>query len=335
MNTESLIDAFEKRQSMKKAESTAETYARTAEKWAEWLTNPGEKEYDDNRQDRPSKGVFDATTGDLRIFLRSQLQSGLSGGTVRNRRWAISAFYNELDEMADEGYSIPDFENPSGDLDLSDWQDIKNIGRKKEELKEDITYLSPEKVATLAENAPSPTLRNELMIRLLYQTGLRRGELADIQLGDIDREGREIRIHAEKTHLNRRVYYQPTLTTHIDRWIDVERKALATAGSKYLFPTYKTEKISPKQVNRTVRKAADNAGLQEEVYANAEGKVQVKITAHVLRHSFAMNCLKNGMDSKFIQELMGHAKIETTEQYLRAMDDDVRNAYRTRGPPTA
>ena len=213
MNTESLIDTFESRQSMKKAESTAETYARTAEKWAEWLANPGEKEYDDNRQDRPSKDVFQATTGDLRIFLRTQLQSGLSGGTVRNRRWAISAFYNELDEMADEDYSIPDFENPSDDLDLSDWQDLKNIGRKKEELKEDITYLSPEQVAALAENAPSPTWRNELIIRMLYQTGLRRGELADIQLSDIDRDQREISIHAEKTHLNRRVYYQPTFAS--------------------------------------------------------------------------------------------------------------------------
>ena len=237
--------------------------------------------------------------------------------------------------MADEGFSIPDFENPSKDLDLSDWQDLKNIGKKKKKMKEDVPSLTPEQIGMLAENAPSPTLRNELIIRMLYQTGLRRGEIVDVRLSDIDRDKREISIHAEKTHLNRKVYYQASLDVYLNRWINVERKSLATAGSEYLFPTYKTEQISPKQINRIVRKAADNAGLQEDVYDNAEGKTQVKITAHVLRHSFAMNCLRNDMDSRYIQELMGHAKIETTEQYLQAMPADVRDAYRTRGPPTA
>lgn len=335
MNPEALIEAFEDRQATKKAKSTARTYARTAEKWSEWLANPGKRDYDENTRGRSPKTVFEATTGDLRVFLRYQLQSGLSGGTVRNRRWAISAFYQELDEMAGEGYPIPEFEDPTTGLDLSDWQDLKNLGRKKNELKQEMYYLSPEEVSKLAENASSPTLRNELIIRLLYQTGLRRGEVTEIRLSDIDTDLREINIHAEKTHLNRVVFYKPSLDVLMNRWINVDRNSLVTASSEFLFPTYKTEQISPEQINRTVRKAAENAGLQEEVYANAEGNVQVKITAHVLRHSFAMNCLKTGMDSKFIQELMGHAKIETTERYLQTMSDDVRDAYRKRGPPTA
>jgi len=330
MDTDSLLESFRSRQETKKAESTADTYYRTSKKWAEWLANPGAKDYDQNNRDRPSKELWEATTADIRVFLRYQLESGLTGGTVRNRRWAITTLYQELDEMVEEGYGIPSFENPAEDLDISDWQDLKNIGKKKKELKE-VYYLEPKDVKKLSENAPSPKLRNELIIRLLYQTGLRRGELAETRLKDVDTDERAINVHAAKTHLNRTVYYQPTLDTLLKRWMNVERKSLVTAGSEYLFPTYKTDQITGKQISRTVRKAADAAGLQSHVYTNAAGHKQMKVTAHVLRHSFAVQSLKNGMDTRTLQKLMGHAKIETTERYLRLAKTDVRDSARKYG----
>lgn len=333
MDTDAVIAEFQDRQLAKKAESTASSYTHTVKKWTEWLENPGKKEYDVNRRERDAKTIYDATTGDLRIFLRQQLQSGMAGGTVRNRRWAIASFYQELEEIAGEGYDIPDFENPAEDLDTSDWQPLSGESKKAEELKE-VYYLEPEEIDQLAENAPNPKLRNELIIRLLYQTGLRRGELAETRLKDVDTDERAIRVHASKTHLNRTVYYQPSLNTLMNRWVNVERKALATAGSEYLFPTYKTEQMSPAQVNRTVRKAADNAGIQEHVYTNAGGKEQMKVTAHVLRHSFAVGSLKRGMDTRTLQKLLGHAKIETTERYLRLAKSDLREAARIHGART-
>ena len=333
MDTDAVIAEFRERQLTKKAESTASSYTNIVERWRDWLASPGEEEYDVNRRDRDSKTIYDATTGDLRIYLRQQLQSGIAGGTVRNRRWTITAFYQELEEIAGEGYDIPDFENPGEDLDTSDWQSLSGESKKAEKLKE-VYYLEPPEVDLLAKNATDPKLRNELIIRLLYQTGLRRGELAETRLKDIDTDERAIRVHATKTHLNRTVYYQPSLDTLMNRWINVERKSLATAGSEYLFPTFKTEQIAPKQINRVVRKAADSAGLQEQVYTNAEGKEQMKVTAHVLRHSFAVQSLKNGMDTRTLQKLLGHAKIETTERYLRLAKSDVRDAARKYGAGT-
>jgi integrase/recombinase XerD len=334
MDTEAIIAEFRNRQSVKKAESTAYDYARVARHWAEWLSNPGTKDYDTNNRDRDSKQVWEATTGDLQVFLRQQLQSEISGGTVRNRRWALSSFYQELEEIANEGYDLPDFENPAEDLDTSDWQPLNGESKKAEKLKEEIYYLEPKQIDLLAENAPNPKLRNELLIRLLYQTGLRRGEMAETRLEDIDTDERAINVHAKKTHLNRTVYYQPSLDTLLSRWINVERKALATAGSEYLFPTYKTERISPEQISRTVKKAADAAGLQSHVYTNAAGHEQMKVTAHTLRHSFAVQSVKNDMNTRFLQKLMGHAKIETTERYLRVADSDIRDAARKYGAGT-
>jgi integrase/recombinase XerD len=331
VDTDSLVADFRSRQKTKKAESTANSYAHVVSEWAEYLEEPGEKDYDPNNRDRSAKELWEATTADLRVFLRYQLDhGGLAGGTVRNRRWAIATFYQELSELAEERDSVPDFENPAEGLDLSDWQALKNTSKKEKKLKE-VYYLEPEEVELLAENAPDPKLRNELIIRLLYQTGLRRGEMAETRLKDIDREERAINVHASKTHLNRTVYYQPSLDTLMNRWINVERKALATAGSEYLFPTFKTEQIAPKQLSRTVKKAAKSAGLQSHVYTNAAGQEQMKVTAHVLRHSFAVQSLKNGMDTRTLQKLMGHAKIETTERYLRLAKSDVREAARKYG----
>jgi len=61
----------------------------------------------------------------------------------------------------------------------------------------------------------------------------------------------------------------------------------------------------------------------------------MRITAHVLRHSFAVNCVREDMDTRRLQVLMGHAKIETTERYLQMANKDIRDAYRHHGPPPA
>lgn len=333
MDSEELVKVFRNRQATKKAENTAYQYGRVAGIWVDWLENPGEKDFDTNRRNRSSKAAHEATTPDIRIFLRQQLDSGLSGGTVEKRRWAISTFYGELGEMAEEGYSVPEFEDPTAGLDVSDWQDFNTGGRKEEELKE-VYYLEPEEIDELAENATSPTLRNELIIRLLYQTGLRRQELAETRVGDVTTDKRAINVHANKTHRNRTVYYTPSLNTILKRWLNVERGALSTAGSEYLFPTRESEQISPKTINRIVRKAAEAAGLQAHVYDNAAGDSQMKVTAHVLRHSCAVQCLKNRMDTRTLQKLMGHAKIDTTEQYLRLSESDVRDSARKYGAGT-
>ncbi|EMA22156.1 tyrosine-type recombinase/integrase [Haloarcula argentinensis] len=331
MNTDTLLSEFRSRQETKKADSSARTYAHTAKVWAKWLAEPGEKDFDHNSRGRPSKDLWEATTGDLQVFLRQQLQSGLTGGTVQSRRWHISILYDELREMRQEGgYGIPDFENPAEDLDVSDWQTLNVKPRKQQESKE-LDYLEPKEVKNLYENASTPTLRNELIIRLLYQTGLRRGELTETRLEDVDTDERAIKVHAEKTHLNRTVFYQSSLDTLMTRWVNVERKSLSTAGSEYLFPTYKTEQISPKQIGRVVRNAAESAGLQSVLYTDASGQEQVKITAHILRHSFAVQSIKNGMDTRRLQMLMGHANIDTTERYLKFANEDLKDAVRKHG----
>lgn len=334
METDRLLDEFESRQRFRKAESTADRYTRQAKEWTDWLENPGSKEYDD-RPASDVKRLWEATEPDIKQFLRQHSRiRGLSGSSIRNRRYTLSTFYSYLTDKAKEG-DIPSFENPMDDPDFSDWKVILNEDTlKSQALKEDIYYLEADEVEQLADNAPEPRFRNELIIRLLYQTGMRRGELASTRLEDVNTDAREISVHAEKTHENRTVYYSESLDAQLARWINVERKALATADSEYLFPTVKSDKITSGQVTRTVRKAAERAGIQKDVYTDATGRNHVKITAHTLRHSFAIACVsgEHRMDTRRLQQVLGHASIETTEQYLRFADDDVKDAVRLCGP---
>ncbi|WP_435092748.1 tyrosine-type recombinase/integrase [Halorubrum sp. N11] len=83
------------------------------------------------------------------------------------------------------------------------------------------------------------------------------------------------------------------------RWINANRDALATAGSPYLFPTSHSKRISAAYINQIVKDAAEAAGLQDnEVFVDAAGRSRRKVTAHVLRHSYAVQSLKNGIDTR-------------------------------------
>lgn len=333
MNADTVISEFHARQTTKKAEGTANRYTQVVEDYAEWLANPGTKDYDPDRNGRDSKTVWDATTGDIRIYLRQLLRNGgYTGGSIGVRETSLSVFYQELARMAEEpGFEVPSLENdPTDALDLSDWQALSNGTKKKREAKGP-SYLEPDEIKELANNVPSPVPRNDLIVRLLYHTGLRRGELVNIQLEDVNTDQRTIDVHAEKTHQNRTVRYQSSLDTPMNRWLNVERKALATAGSEYLFPTSHSERIDPDHVNRIIKKAADNAELQKYLYTDAQDNDHDEITAHVLRHSYAVQCIKNGMDTRRLQKLMGHSKIETTEKYLQFTDEDLLEAARLHG----
>lgn len=331
MDGKTLITEFRAREKVKKSDATAKSYGQAIKQLRKWLSNPGGESYDPNEHDRDPKELWEADTADLRIHLRHLLQNGgYVGGTVNNRVIAINVFYAELENMAEEGYEIPNVENPAEDLDVSDWSQLKKDTRKEQELKED-HYLSPKEIKSLSENVASPTLRNELIIKLLYQTGLRRGELAETRVDDVDTKNRTINVRATKTYLNRTVRYQANLDTLINRWLNVERSALSTAGSEYLFPTTHSEQIYPEYINQIVKDAAESAGLQGYVFTDAGGGDRLKVTAHTLRHSFAVQSLKNGMDTRTLQKLMGHAQIETTEKYLRLSEDDVLASARKYG----
>jgi integrase/recombinase XerD len=85
-------------------------------------------------------------------------------------------------------------------------------------------------------------------------------------------------------------------------------------------------------INTIVKQAAENAGLQETINEYSDGRAIHKVTAHTLRHSFAMAQLNAGTDIRSLQTLLGHDELDTTLIYLQQSKEEAKEASRAFKP---
>lgn len=307
-----LIEQYLTRVEAMKSEATHRTFTSNLRQFDFWLDETGYE-------------ITEMDPLELEQFFIEMNNDGYAPNTVASRFESVRALYKFL-----SGKLGTIEENPMDDLKRSDYVEK---GTKKHDSTE-VVYITPEEKEALCENVPSPTLRNELIIRLLWQIGARKSELVEIELDDIDREKRAIDLWSNKTKEWRTVYYQPSLDLLMNQWIDGGyRDSFATAaGSPYLFVTERSEQMAPETVNRKlVRKAAEQADIQEVMYTDKGGGKRYRVTAHALRHGHGVHALKSGIDVRTVQKHLGHAKLEMTMRYLQLIDEDVREGYRRFG----
>jgi integrase/recombinase XerD len=164
------------------------------------------------------------------------------------------------------------------------------------------SILSPEEVARLIDS--SRTRFHRIVLMTLYATGMRRAELARLQVSDIDSRRMVIHIRGGKGRQDRDVMLSPTLLEALrEYWRGLKRKP-----TDWLFPGGNGHTahrpITPKTVYYACRQAAQQAGLQNRVHP------------HTLRHCFATHLLENGADLRTIQLLLGHHDLKETTLYL-------------------
>ncbi len=163
------------------------------------------------------------------------------------------------------------------------------------------TVLSGEEVSHLI-NAAGTLLRRTLLMTL-YGTGMRRSELARLQVSDIDSQRMIIRVVAGKGGKDRDLPLSPALLETLREYWRWRKPKLS------MFPTRTLgrrldQPISDKTVWIACSEAARRAGISK------------RVTPHTLRHSWATHLLEAGTDLRTIQVLLGHGDLETTAQYL-------------------
>ena len=164
-------------------------------------------------------------------------------------------------------------------------------------------YLTPEEAHQLINAAE--TERDSLLLRLLWETGLRISEAVKVKLGDIGRDG--IRVLG-KGHVERVVFVQDGLVTAILFYA----QGRALERNDYLFPSRRGGYITKQRADQIIKTAARRASLQRTVHA------------HLFRHGYAINFLNCGGRLDALQEQLGHRDINTTRIYLRLSDEDVK-----------
>ena len=163
--------------------------------------------------------------------------------------------------------------------------------------------LSRDEIQRLIDSADSPLHR--LLLLTLYATGMRREELVQLKVEDVDSARMLIHIHQGKGKQDRDVMLSPVLLEELRQyWRRMNHKP-----KTYLFPgggrAHATDiPMSAKTVFHAVKNAARRAGLKKHVHP------------HTLRHCFATHLLEAGTDLRTIQLLLGHADLKTTSRYL-------------------
>jgi integrase/recombinase XerD len=152
-------------------------------------------------------------------------------------------------------------------------------------------------------------LRNKLILALLYSSGVRVSELVYLNINDVDLRDRTIRIRG-KGEKDRIVLFDDQTKILIEEYIKKRQ-----FDSEFLFVNRFGNHLSPRYVQMMIKEYAKLAGIRK------------KVTPHILRHSFATHLLKNGVDLRAIQQLLGHSNLSTTQIYTSVDMQTLKNVY--------
>jgi integrase/recombinase XerC len=174
--------------------------------------------------------------------------------------------------------------------------------------------------AELADDGSPVGLRDVAMLELLYATGIRVGELAGLDVDDLDRDRNVVRVFG-KGRKERTVPFGHPAARALDRWLGAGRPLLLAEGTvAALFLGARGRRIDQRAVRTLVhRRIADVPGAPD-------------IGPHGLRHTAATHLLEGGADLRAVQELLGHASLATTQLYTHVTTDRLRKAYQQAHP---
>ncbi len=177
-----------------------------------------------------------------------------------------------------------------------------------------------EAAAVRADDGSAVGARDVAILEMLYATGIRVGELCGLDIDDVDRSRRVVRVFG-KGSKERTVPYGVPADRALGTWLETGRPRLFTAGAgAALFLGARGKRIDQRAVRTLVHaRIADVPDAPD-------------IGPHGLRHTAATHLLEGGADLRTVQELLGHASLSTTQIYTHVTNERLRQAYRLAHP---
>lgn len=172
----------------------------------------------------------------------------------------------------------------------------------------------------LNHTIPYAAIRNRLMVMMLYCTGMRREELATLQLQDLDTSRSLFKITGKGAKI-REIPVISFLLENILLYLQSRKSSFPNCNNSSFFLTDKGDPLYPEFVNNVVRK--ELGSLKE---------FSGKKSPHVLRHSFATHLLNNGADINSIKEVLGHSSLAATQIYTHNSFEQLKKIYKSAHP---
>lgn len=178
-------------------------------------------------------------------------------------------------------------------------------------------FLYYNELSSLFESIDTSTvlgIRDNLILEILYSTGVRVSELVSIKLSDINNFDKSITIFG-KGKKSRIVLFGDTLESTLNLYLNKSRNILIKTNTDILLLNKNGTPLTDRGVRLIISKIVEKASIKQNV------------SPHVLRHTFATHLLKEGADLKTVQELLGHATLSATEVYTHVTNEGLRKTY--------
>lgn len=160
-------------------------------------------------------------------------------------------------------------------------------------------------------------LRDRAVLEIMYSSGLRRGEVAGLDLGDVDLAERTAMIRNGKGRKDRVVPMGEAAARWMRRYLSESRPLLERDSSeRAFFLTTIGARLHRILPHRLIQRSSLAAGIER------------RVTSHTMRHTCATHMLRGGADIRHVQELLGHEDLRTTQIYTRVAITDLREAHR-------
>ena len=239
----------------------------------------------------------------IRKMLSFLIDKGFSKLSISRKISAIKSYITFLEKF---NYS-PD-----------NYSELITIPKKTRSLPKVMTEKEINQLIKHVEINTKKNLRDDALIELLYSTGLRVSEVANLKIGDINFEKSEIKILG-KGNKQRVVIFNNKSKEKIIKYLKNDKR-LISLNTGALFQNKYKQSLSPRSIQRLLKK-----------YLNFSG-INSKYSTHTLRHTFATHLLEGGADIKVIQQLLGHSSPETTKIYTHLSSPALKNVYNNSHP---
>lgn len=179
--------------------------------------------------------------------------------------------------------------------------------------------LSTEEINTLVKTPDTRTrqgFRDRVILEILYDTGIRRSELANLATADIDLKDGFVHIRSGKGDKDRVVPVSLRVCKLVQNYLAFVRPDYIKAkDSGHLILNRSGNKMVPNGIYVVVKKIGESSGIRKN------------ITTHTIRHTCATHMLRNGAPIRYIQEMLGHESLDSTQVYTRVTINDLKQVH--------